>query len=544
MFDFLGAGIFIVLALEEIEVSRNSSSPLMLRSLLKFFFTAVLIFLPGLHVTSAQHAAKLQKNEDEKRSDLPFRVYAQWAIDSFDANKDGSLTKEEMKEMQSPLLEEWYDINKNGKLSFDEIVEAIRRPSSAKVEEKPGSEPAISRLDPKLVKYAQALVNQYDMDDDKSLSLDEAQKMRRPVPDSADKNQDGKFSLFEIASSLATPVPANAIAKPAVVVKGDLNIEVEALAKRFYEASLKTNDKNGDGKLDSSEIANAKWSTIRWQESDTNNDGLLSSDELQVRYQQMFIKLLSKRGEANTPANQHAQAWPAMQGQIRQPPRSKNRRPVGGTLLGGAIGNSGDILGGLLGGTAHSPSTRSSSKRNPEIEATFVNVELYLLRLPINSDSARLANAVKTLNESDEPTSDAVKGLAKQLGITSYDQLMTSALEGRAAKVQSGASIPRITGATQTTRGRTFNQSFVEVGLRAEVTPELNDNGIILAIDLEKSDLIVTEDKDKDKEIPESLIVTWTYDSAVQIKQGKPAVIGSSSSNQHWILVVDASRVK
>ncbi len=528
---------------------------------------AALLFFPIPQSTWGQDPPETTETRDRVRTDLPLRVYARWALDNFDADKDGLLTKEEMEEMRSPLLAAWYDKNGDGKLGFDEIVEAIRRPSSAKIEEEPTRNSSRESAESTYVKYAKGLLNAYDRNRDGLISKDENKKMRRPIADSADANKDGLFSLNELAGSLAEMNAPIQNPRPVIAVTGDLNLEVESLTRRMLEASLNKNDKNNDGKLDADEIAQTSWSTIRWQDSDTNQDGVLSRDELGVRYKEMFSQLMtgpwtSPGAKKQTPmskeqANELLALWANSARSNKQPGRPiaegamlgsdrrgdtmagnlRSGRPsdlTGGTLAG----NPGDLLGGLMGAAENR--NFGNGKNVPTRD--FFNVEVYLLRLPVNSDSERLANAVQELTESDQPTGDIVRALAKRLGILGYDQLTVGAATGRSTSVQSGASVPMITGSSQSARGRTYDQQMVDVGLRVDVKPEPSDEGILLELKIEKSDLLVTEKEDED--IPENLIVQWTYNSSVQIKPGEPAVIGSSSSRQHWILVVDATRVQ
>lgn len=508
------------------------------------FFAAVTVLLCPEQVTIAQQPRKTENAEGDARDDLPFRVYAQWALDGFDADKDGSLTKQEMQDMQSPLLEERYDKNADGKLSFDEIVDAIRRPSAAKVKEESARQETQEPGTAKYVKYANGLVNAYDEDKDGFISSTEAQKMRRPISKSVDANEDGMFSLNEIISSLAKTKTTSQPPKPALAVTGNLDLEADTITQRFLEASLKKNDKNGDGELDASEIAKTRWSTIRWQDSDTDKDGKLGTDELRARYKEIFAKVTgnqrSARGTTKNPpmsqnqANELMMLWTEM---VREE-KSAARQQATGDFVGGLLeGSSGQMLGGLTGTT-----TSNSIGKKRELRNVSFRVELYLLRLPVNSDSERLASAVKALSEPNESTGNNVRSLAKQLGISTYDQLAFSAISGRPTSIQSGASVPMTTGSNQTARGRTVNQQFVDVGLMAEVTPEQSEEGIILVTKIEKSDLLVTENEDQ--EIPQNRIVNWTYNSSVLVKPEKPVVIGSSSSDQHWILVLDATRIK
>ena len=503
--------------------------------------SASLLIGSGGGLCNGQEVKNRQGDAEAARKELSFRVYAQWAIDRFDSDNDGSLTHEEMKKMASPLLEVWYDKNNDDKLSFEEIVEAIRKPSSAIVQEQGASESGTIKIDSKFAKYAESSIRQYDEDKDGFLSLDEVRKMRRPLPSSADSNKDGRFSSQEIAHFFANPKSKIGKQRPLVVVNQTPALDSHELAERFLIASLKKNDKNGNGKLDANEIVAAKWSTIRWQDSDSNDDGEISREELRARYRQMFSQL-EKGAQLNRAATERQldkeSARQSAEFARRAADEANRQNELIQRMLIGTRGESKRGLSGMLASEISSKRAKPMAKTSSS--NAFVDVELYLIRLPVNSDAERLANAVEQLSISTEKTADAVKDLAQQIGVKNYDQLVFSSMNQRQTSVVSGASVPRTTGVTQSTRGRILNQQFVDVGFSVKVTPEIQNDRINLAVEIEKSDLIVN-DREEDQ-TPDNFIVNWTFDSTIQIRDTNPAIIGSSSSGQHWILVADANR--
>jgi Ca2+-binding EF-hand superfamily protein len=473
------------------------------------------------------------------RDDLPFRVYANWAIETFDSDDDGSLTKEEMKDMRGALLEDRFDLNKNGKLSFDEIVSAIRRPSADQLEDKPGSEGQTNR---QYERYARALINAYDTNHDKQLDKDEISVMRRPLPKTVDSNEDGNVSFNELFLALkkgkqhAVPTKLKKAkdAKPILVVKEGIDLNAETLSVRFFKASMKKNDKNNDGKLDSNEIEIAKWSSPRWQVSDTNQDGELSQEELKVRYYQMFKRLAVQQQKRMKPS--------------LGPPNNDDAI----SRLAASMANDGTMLTGLVGDAMVSG---QASKRKPNVRSTKkepiekstpvqkkIDISLYLIKLPRNASANSMSRFVETLKNSDETVADEIQELAQKLGIKNYDQLNFSATEDEETTINSGSTVPRIAGSTETNRGTAYNIQYVDVGLKLIVVPKIDNDSITLNLNVGKSDVVKMNTEDG--ESPDERVVQWEYESHLLIEPDEPSVVGTSNSGHQWIMVIDANLKK
>ncbi len=486
---------------------------------------------------TAQHgdpAVTSQGNRSEAlRDEMPFRVYAKWAIDAFDANEDGSLTKAEMKDMNGSLVEDRFDIDKNGKLSFDEIVAAIRRPSADKVDAIPASS------DNKYLEYAQQLIKYYDEDDDMALGPAEIAVMRRPLSSRLDTSDDGKISLGELyialkkgpekpglyaSSSSKRRSSGGGNAMPIVVLKKGFELDPASFIDRFFAASMKKNDKNRDGKLDGKEIKLAKWASPRWQASDANTDGELSTDELKIRYRGMFRQMFLDH-ETTTKRSQ------ASQQSVRK--KRANKKQGGGAPASMVtVFGDGDMLGGLgLMGA------KGKSSRESTADARSVDIKLYLFRLPLDSDSTGLNRAVKHIKNSDDTIENDLRQLTKQLGTENYDQVVVSAIENRKTKVVSAASVPQVVGTTRTNKGSSFSTQFVDIGFSFGVTPMFANEQLTLNLDVQKSDLIRYP---SEEEMPDERIIEWTYNSNLLIDSGK-VVVGTSSSGQHWIMAIEAS---
>ena len=510
----------------------ESHSPSASISFLIAFTLTCCIGLHGVGVSFAQESSVANKTA---RDDLPFRVYTKWAIDTFDTNEDGSLTKAEMKNMRGALLEERFDLDKNGKLSFNEIVSAIRKPSADALEDEPRNS-----LESQYSRYARALIKAYDSNADEHLDEEEVAVMRRPIPNTVDASRDGKVSFAELFTALLKGKQSDSITDPApdsrstpiMVAKKGFELSQESLSARFFEASMKKNDKNEDGKLDSNEIEIAKWSSPKWQISDTDNNGELSQDELKIRYRRMFRRLM---------AEQKAQT-------NRTPNGSSNEGAIHGITT---LAKDGARLEGLmLSDHRNSKTAREYASRpnrssvgktaNKPIakEMTNVCVSLFLIRLPQNADASSMNRAVEAIENSDESVENEIKQLSQKLGIKNHDQLIFTATENQKTSLSSASTVPQVTGTTRTSKGLTYNQQYVDIGLNVDVIPKIENERITLQLKLAKSDLIRIPTEDG--EMPDERIVQWEYDSQIPIQPSKPSIIGTSSSGQQWILVIDA----
>ena len=475
---------------------------------LALFAAAFLLVAVASERMLAQHPASIVTQEtesDEQRDQLPYRVYAQWAIETFDKNRDGSLTKEEMKEMRSPLLAERFDLNTNGVLSFDEIVAAVSKPSSDHVDQPAAPPRNTQETDSKYIRYATAVFEQYDVDQDGQLSTDEVTKMRRPPSPDYDADGNQKISLAEMVAGMsAERVAENRRAgRPTILVQSDFDLDAGKLAERFFEASIKKNDKNGDRKLDAEEIANASWSTPKWQASDSNSDGELDEDELRVRYRLMFAKY--------TAENQKADAAIA----------ARKVRPGKSSIAAASSSNETSLRKTATGNTAG-----------------VVDVKLFLMRLPLNSTAKQMADAVEMLQRSEATIDSAIAELALQVGVDDYDQIVLSVRDQHEASIQSGGMERQATGINRSARGTTTNYQNIEIGLIAKLNPKIEMGNVAIELIVEKSDLIRLETPEGEE--PNDQVVNWSYDSVVQIENDQPALVASSSSGHRWIMAIEA----
>jgi hypothetical protein len=485
-------------------------------------------------------ALDAQESEREKT----YQTYAKWVMDNNDANQDGSLSEFELGKMQGPLSERRFDKNSDGKLSFDEIVGAIRRPSSDVVtpEAKPlvdaGADDRASKTEIKLRRYASSLIRQYDADQNGSLNSSELRAMRKPFSLEIDSDRNGEISEDEATADLLNQSKTQDASQPlkkqspapttdsnaTIVIGPGYDRSTQAMGKRLLEAALIKNDKNGDRVLDGKEIAQAKWSTDDWKRSDVNRDGELDETELQTRYEQFFLRMA-----ANVKQNGITDQATAKSNELTNAPA--------GLLSGEML----EIMKQLSGsnsrdGLAAISRTRKRLDVPSENVQHLVDVKLYLVRVPEDTAASMLSSEIDKLKNSPADFSEAVEGFVDKLGVTSFDQVVMSAKEGQQATLVSGGT-DFIKAAAAGGRSQVHNQ--LEIGLNVRVSPTVERGGIFLELEISKTELI--ESSDENQAIEKARLATWSYESVAKISAGRPVVIGSSSSGQRWILAVDAS---
>jgi len=104
----------------------------------------------------------------------------------------------------------------------------------------------------------------------------------------------------------------------------------------------------------------------------------------------------------------------------------------------------------------------------------------------------RLAEALNAAPEAHkpDPADEIRKLLGKPEGLVTLSEPVLVTLDGRAATLQLGQRVPRVTGVSSTPRGRMSSVNFESVGQLIEVTPQINPDGTILVqLQLETSQL-------------------------------------------------------
>jgi len=139
------------------------------------------------------------------------------------------------------------------------------------------------KYDRRVIEMLDGMLKEYDRNRDDILDEEEMKKMNwRSDPKESDINKDGKLSRTELADRLAKrfqaergPASGGSSASPA----GGSNQQSEEYqrVKKYAESLLKQNDSNSNGLLEKNEWSEVKSIT---KDTDTNNDGIVTLDEL------------------------------------------------------------------------------------------------------------------------------------------------------------------------------------------------------------------------------------------------------------------------
>ncbi len=382
-------------------------------------------------------------------------------------------------------------------------------------------------------KYAENLVKVYDKNNDGMLAEAELKMMRRPPAKNADSNGDGMVSLDELTNSM---VPRNGNPKAASRTSTD---EMDEIYLRLSDQVLKTSDKNNNGQLDPNEIKDAKWSAP-WKKFDANQDGILSRNELFVRYKAMLSNDNRAKRRIGMLGGQQTANIGGLLGGASSSNSKVDERMRGGNIgalmsrtKGGDLLTSADpVIAGLLGGVT---SEASEVKK----ESSRVAVQLYLLRFPSDTSADAITTTISSIKEADD-IRKAVAKVRTKFGVR-YDQTMFTQKYGTQTEVESGAVLSVNTGKVES-RGRTvYSAERVNVGMQSEVLCEKVDGGVSMEISINKSDVVQLKEP---SDFDDTKTVQWNYRSTLLLESGQPEFVVSSDGDQHWLLVSVASEVK
>jgi hypothetical protein len=234
---------------------------------------------------------------------------------------------------------------------------------------------------------------------------------------------------------------------------------------------------------------------------------------------------------------------------LRQPSEDDiNSGQSSGGMRGGGDSSiySSDSLSLLLGAHSVKPLAGTHSRdavSNRNTRNGRVEVELYLFRLSAVQDSAKLNTALRQAKAgSTNDPGRMISKLSEALGVEHTDRLAFTAISGTKTRIMSAETIPIRTGTMQGRGGvRTDNLQNRDIGLQAEIRPTIEQDHVLLAIELSKSDVIDNVQPDNDDSLPTS--INWEYTSTVRIDQGRPTVVASSSRGQTWILIAMATAI-
>ena len=456
----------------------------------------------------AQETRSEQQGQSPSAQNLVrFEIYAAGLMEKYDVDEDGLLSKEEMKKMRHPPIPK-FDKNTDNMISIDELVDSIRQPMAPKAEAQEDV------VDTRYRKYSELLLKNYDFDKNGSLSQEEMASMRRRPPESADSNGDGQLANEELVAYLSK----------ATSNRGKQRDGMDEIYRRLSEQVLKTSDANKNGQLDPDEIANAKWSAP-WKTFDANDDGIMSRGELFARYKSMLDK--TRNSESSMEGRRDAQGMRALLGAP-----GLNSKSDG--ISANSISNRPTVAG--FGSVSRDKSRGSIDKK----EASRVAVTLYLLRLPENIAHGSIGGVVKGIQEADD-LSIVISELAKKCG--GVDQVVFTSDFNTETVINSGAEVPVKSGRSQSRGGTSYQVIMHDVGLSTVVSCQKADGKIAMAVNLEKSAVVESEDA-TDDDFTDTKIVQWTFNSKLSITDGKPEVVASSSGKQNWLLVVLANEVQ
>lgn len=130
----------------------------------------------------------------------------------YDRNRSGALEKEEWGEVRWSNDPNSSDLNRDGILSRDELLERIagrRRgstttttTSSTSSSSRTTSSSSSGEVDPRILRYAEGLLSQYDENKNGQLERDEWKRMRGD-PEESDRNRDGIITKEELAARMS-----------------------------------------------------------------------------------------------------------------------------------------------------------------------------------------------------------------------------------------------------------------------------------------------------------------------------------------------------
>ena len=279
-------------------------------------------------------AASQQPNGAESK----YVKYAENLVAKYDEDKDGKLSNAETKKMRRPPV--GADLDKDGFITTAELVGSLsgksrsstknpkiedsngssnrRRSPSSRPQSSSSAQPNYARYE----KYAESLIKNYDKDKDGKLNKEEINKMRRPPAEADvdndgfvtkeelvgsvllsryDSDKDGKLSQSELVESLRSPSvrsPYRDRTPPKSLPRSSPDSSSQEKYERYVDSLLNQYDEDKDGQLSQEEKKKMRRPPTG---ADTNNDGLVSRDEL--------INSLS--GKAKNPPSEKSKPGPA-----------------------------------------------------------------------------------------------------------------------------------------------------------------------------------------------------------------------------------------
>ena len=154
---------------------------------------------------------------------------------------------------------------------------------------------------------------------------------------------------------------------------------------------------------------------------------------------------------------------------------------------------------------------------------------------PKDGDAVALDDV--TTSVSDKSIDELAAALKKRPGLRILARPQLTALDNQPAYLQLGQRVPRITGATVSSRGRVNNVELENVGLILGVTTRVNDDKLLtMEIDLEKSALGPEEEgvplvvSDDGKPVRASNVDTLTVQTTISAASGQTVIVGGMSA--------------
>jgi Skp family chaperone for outer membrane proteins len=211
-----------------------------------------------------------QRDANARRSETPeverrYLIYSASVIKKYDENGDEVLVSDEWSRMSKDPSAA--DTNHDGRISAPELAMFYQQPRESST--KPSHEKQ-KEVDPRLVKYCEAVVKRYDKNGDGFLASDEWSDSQRDYS-TADTDDDGLLSPKEMALHYY---------QQGVRVKSSPAARQPQADPRYLKYStgfIKKYDQNDDGVLTEDE-----WSKllVDYSDADTNHDGKITPTEM------------------------------------------------------------------------------------------------------------------------------------------------------------------------------------------------------------------------------------------------------------------------